>query len=344
VLYVRHVFDDNLTQHQMDKIMTKAIQIHQTGGPEVLKWEEIQVGDPGSSQVRLKQTACGLNYIDVYGRSGLYPVAGFPAILGMEAVGIVEAIGDDVDSLVVGDRVAYVMQIGAYAESRLIDADKLVKIPSTITDQTAAAMMLKGLTAHYLLFRTYPVKKGDTILVYAAAGGVGLILCQWAKLLGATVIGCVGSDQKAALAKANGCDHTILYRTEDIPTRVRALTDGKGVAAVYDSIGKATFEASLDSLQPFGVLATFGNASGPLEPFNPGILAPKGSLYVTRPTLGTHIATRALLDEGAKRLFQVVADGDVSIQVNQTFALKDCAEAHETLESRNTTGSTVLVI
>jgi NADPH2:quinone reductase len=324
--------------------MTKAIQIHQTGGPEVLKWQEIQVGDPGSSQVRLKQTVCGLNYIDVYGRTGLYPVAEFPAILGMEAVGIVEAVGDGVDSLVVGDRVAYAMQIGAYAESRLIDADKLVKLPDNIKDQTAAAMMLKGLTAHYLLFRTYPVKKGDTILVYAAAGGVGLILCQWAKLLGATVIGCVGSDEKAALAKANGCDHTILYRHEDIPTRVRELTGGKGVAAVYDSIGKATFEASLDSLQPFGVLATYGNASGPVDPFSPGVLAPKGSLYVTRPTLGTHVATRELLEEGANRLFQVVGAGDVSIQVNQSFALADCAKAHQELESRNTTGSTVLVI
>ncbi len=324
--------------------MTKAIQIHQTGGPEVLKWEEIQVGDPGPNQVRLKQTACGLNYIDVYGRTGLYPVTEFPAILGMEAAGIVEAVGDGVDSLVVGDRVAYAMQIGAYAESRLIDADKLVKIPNNITDQTAAAMMLKGLTAHYLLFRTYPVKKGDTILVYAAAGGVGLILCQWAKLLGATVIGCVGSEEKAALAKANGCDYTILYRDEDIPTRVREITAGKGVAVAYDSIGKATFEASLDSLQPFGVLATYGNASGPVDPFNPGILAPKGSLYVTRPTLGTHIATRELLEEGAKRLFQVVGSGDVSIQINQSFALADCAKAHQALEARNTTGSTVLVI
>ena len=324
--------------------MTKAIQIHQTGGPDVLKWEEIHVGDPGSGQVRLKQTACGLNYIDVYGRTGLYPVAGFPAILGMEAAGIVEAIGEGVDTLAVGDRVAYAMQIGAYAESRLIDADKLIKIPDNISDQTAAAMMLKGLTAHYLLFRTYPVKKGDTILVYAAAGGVGLILCQWAKLLGATVIGCVGSDEKAALAKANGCDHTILYRKEDIPTRVRELTGGKGVAVAYDSIGKATFEASLDSLQPFGVLATYGNASGPVDPFNPGILAPKGSLYVTRPTLGTHIATRALLTEGADRLFQVVSDGDVSIQINQSFALADCAKAHQELEARNTTGSTVLEI
>ena len=324
--------------------MTKAIQIHQTGGPEVLKWEEVQVGDPGPNQVRLKQTACGLNYIDVYGRTGLYPIAGFPAILGMEAAGIVEAVGDSVDSLVVGDRVVYAMQIGAYAESRLIDADKLVKLPDSITDQTAAAMMLKGLTAHYLLFRTYPVKKGDTILVYAAAGGVGLILCQWAKLLGATVIGCVGSDEKAALAKANGCDYTILYRDEDIPTRVRELTAGKGVAVAYDSIGKSTFEASLDSLQPFGVLATYGNASGPVDPFNPGILAPKGSLYVTRPTLGTHIATRELLEEGAKRLFQVVGSGDVSIHINQSYALAKCAEAHQALEARNTTGSTVLVI
>jgi NADPH2:quinone reductase len=328
----------------MDKIMTKAIQIHQTGGPEVLKWEEIQVGDPRSNQVRLKQTTCGLNYIDVYGRTGLYPVAGFPAILGMEAAGIVEAVGNGVDSLVVGDRVAYAMQIGAYAESRLIDANKLVKIPDNITDQTAAAMMLKGLTAHYLLFRTYAVKKGDTILVYAAAGGVGLILCQWAKLLGATVIGCVGSEEKAALAKANGCDYTILYRNEDIPTSVRELTAGKGVAVVYDSIGKATFEASLDSLQPFGVLATYGNASGPVDPFNPGILAPKGSLYVTRPTLGTHIATRELLEEGANRLFKVVGNSDVSIHINQSFALADCAEAHQTLEARNTTGSTVLEI
>jgi NADPH2:quinone reductase len=240
--------------------------------------------------------------------------------------------------------VAYAMQIGAYAESRLIDANKLVKIPDNITDQTAAAMMLKGLTAHYLLFRTYAVKKGDTILVYAAAGGVGLILCQWAKLLGATVIGCVGSEEKAALAKANGCDYTILYRNEDIPTSVRELTAGKGVAVVYDSIGKATFEASLDSLQPFGVLATYGNASGPVDPFNPGILAPKGSLYVTRPTLGTHIATRELLEEGANRLFKVVGNSDVSIHINQSFALADCAEAHQTLEARNTTGSTVLEI
>jgi NADPH2:quinone reductase len=323
--------------------MTKAIRIHQTGGPEVLRWEDIDVDEPAKGQVRLRQTACGLNYIDVYGRSGLYPVAGFPAILGMEAVGIVEAVGEGVSTISSGDRVAYVMQIGAYAEARLISADQLVKIPPGIDDQTAAAMMLKGLTAHYLLFRTYPVQTSDSILVYAAAGGVGLILCQWASLLGATVIGCVGSEEKAELAKANGCDHTILYREEDIPVRVRDLTDGKGVAAAYDSIGRATFEASLDSLQPFGVLATYGNASGPVKPFNPGILGPKGSLYVTRPTLATHVATRELLEQGSERLIEVVENKQIKIHVNQTFALAECAEAHRNLEARNTTGSTVLM-
>ena len=324
--------------------MTKAIQIHQTGGPEVLTWEAINVGEPGPGQVRLKQTACGLNYIDIYGRSGLYPVPGFPAILGMEAAGVVESIGKGVDSLMIGDRVAYAMQIGAYAETRLINADQLVKIPDEINDQTAAAMMLKGLTAHYLLFRTYPVKKGDTILVYAAAGGVGLILSQWAKRLGATVIGCVGSQQKAQLASANGCDHIVLYKYENIAARVRELTAGKGVAVVYDSIGKATFGASLDCLQPFGVLATYGNASGAVDSFNPAILAAKGSLYVTRPTLSTHLATRELLVAGVNRLFQAVKAGDISIQIKQTFALSDCADAHRQLESRNTTGSTVLLI
>lgn len=324
--------------------MTKAIRIHETGGPEVLLWESIEVGSPAPGQVRLRQTACGLNYIDVYGRTGLYPVAEFPAILGMEAVGVVEEVGADVDTLAVGDRVAYAMQIGAYAEERLIDARHLVKIPDSISDETAAAMMLKGLTAHYLLFRTYAVQPGDAILVYAAAGGVGLILCQWANKLGATVIGCVGSEEKAELARQNGCHHTILYRDEDIPSRVRELTNGVGVAAAYDSIGKATFEASLDSLRSFGVLATYGNASGPVEPFNPGILAPKGSLYVTRPTLGTHVSSRELLTEGTDRLIDVVNSGVVKIQVNQTFALADCAKAHQALEARETTGSTILKI
>lgn len=324
--------------------MSKAIRIHETGGPEVLRWEDIEVGEPGQGQVRLKQVACGLNYIDVYGRTGLYPVGEFPAVLGMEAVGVVEAIGVGVNDLSTGDRVAYVMQIGAYAESRLVDASKLIKIPAGIDNNTAAAMMLKGLTAHYLLFRTYPVKKGDTILVYAAAGGVGLILCQWASLLGAIVIGCVGSQEKAELARSNGCDHTILYRDEDIAVRVRELTNGVGVAAAYDSIGKATFEASLDSLRPFGVLATYGNASGPVEPFNPAILAAKGSLYINRPTLATHTATRELLEEGASRLIEVVQDKRVKIHVNQTFPLAECAQAHRNLEARTTTGSTVLVV
>ena len=324
--------------------MTKAIRIHATGGPEVLKWEDIEVGDPDPGQVRLQQSACGLNYIDVYGRSGIYPVGDLPAVLGMEGVGVVDAVGDGVDDFSVGNRVAYPMTLGAYAEARLIDANKLVALPDSISDETAAAMMLKGLTAHYLLHRTYPVQAGDSILVYAAAGGVGLILCQWANLLGANVIGCVGSAEKAQLAKDNGCHHTILYRDEDIASRVGELTGGVGVAAAYDSIGQATFTASLDSLRPFGVLATFGNASGPVEPFSPGILAAKGSLYVNRPTLATHISTPALLHEGADRLLDVVSSGRVQVSVNQIMPLADCAEAHRQLEARETTGSTVLKI
>jgi NADPH2:quinone reductase len=324
--------------------MTKAIRIHQTGGPEVLTWEDIEIGDPAPGQVRLRQSACGLNYIDVYGRSGKYPVGDLPAVIGMEAVGVVDARGEGVDSVAVGDRVAYPMNLGAYAEQRLIAADKLVKLPDSISDETAAAMMLKGLTAHYLLFRTYPVQAGDSILVYAAAGGVGLILCQWANLLGVNVIGCVGSEEKAQLARDNGCHHTILYRDEDVPGRVREITGGEGVAAAYDSIGQATFEASLDSLRPFGVLATYGAASGPVEPFSPAILAGKGSLYVTRPTLATHISTRELLQQGATRLFDVVESGQVKINVNQTLPLSECREAHRQLEARETTGSTILKI
>jgi NADPH2:quinone reductase len=323
--------------------MTKGIRIHETGGPDVMKWEDIEVGDPGPGQVRIKQTAVGLNYIDVYFRTGLYP-AELPAIIGMEAAGVIEAVGEGVTEFAVGDRVAYPMVPGAYCEARCIPTLKVVKLPDAIDDQTAAAMMLKGLTAQYLLFRTYKVKPGDTILVYAAAGGVGLIMCQWAKKLGATVIGCVGSEDKAELAMANGCDHPILYRDEDIPTRVKELTGGKGVAAAYDSIGKATFMDSLDSLAPFGVLATFGNASGKVEPFDPGILAPKGSLYVTRPTLGTHTATRELVLDGTKHLFDAVTSGDVKIQVNQTYPLKDVAKAHADLEGRKTTGSTVFTV
>ena len=324
--------------------MTHVIQIHQTGGPEVLQWESVTLPPPSDSEVRLQQTACGLNYIDVYGRTGLYPVGDLPAVLGMEAAGIVEETGAAVTDLKVGDRVAYPMSLGAYAEARNIDAAKLVKLPESIDDHTAAAMMLKGLTAHYLLFRTYPVQPGDAILVYAAAGGVGLILCQWAKLLGATVIGCVGSAEKAELARANGCDHTILYRDEDIVSRVKEITGGAGVGVAYDSIGKATFETSLDSLRPFGVMVSYGNASGPVDPFNPGILAPKGSLYVTRPTLATHISTRELLMDGCEKLFEVVGNGQVGIHIGQKSALQQCEEAHKLLESRKTIGSTVLTI
>ncbi len=324
--------------------MTHAIRIHETGGADVLKWEEIAVGDPGPGEVRLAQSACGLNFIDVYVRSGLYPIAEFPAVIGMEAAAVVEAVGDGVSELKEGDRVAYPMMLGAYAESRLAPAEKLVKLPGSIDDRTAAAMMLKGLTANYLLRRTYPVQPGDTILFYAAAGGVGLIACQWAKKLGATVIGCVGSEEKAELARAHGCDHPVLYRDEDVVARVKEITGGEGVAAVYDSIGKATFETSLDCLRPFGTMVTYGNASGPVEAFNPGILAPKGSLYVTRPTLATHTATRALLMDGAEALFDVVTSGAVKISVNQTYALADTAQAHRDLEGRKTTGSTVLTV
>jgi NADPH2:quinone reductase len=323
--------------------MNHAIRIHQHGDAGVLRWEPVEPGSPGPGQVLLRQTACGLNYIDVYQRTGLYPAGEMPAKLGMEAAGVVEAVGNGVKDLAVGDRVAYPMCQGAYAEARVIAAEKLVQLPEAISAKQAAAIMLKGLTAHYLLFRSYPVQPGDSILVYAAAGGVGLMLCQWARHLGARVIGCVGNEAKAKLAHANGCDHTILYREESIPDRVREITAGEGVAAVYDSVGKATFMASLDSLRPFGVMVSYGNASGPVEPFNPAILAPKGSLYLTRPTLATHIATRALLEEATARLFGAVTDGLLHIQINQTYPLADAAQAQRDLEARNTTGSTVLL-
>ena len=324
--------------------MTKAIQINEAGGADKLIWTDIEVGDPGTGEIRIKQNACGLNYIDIYVRSGLYPIENYPATIGMEAAGVIEAVGEGVTDFAVGDRVAYPMVLGGYAEARVMSTAKVVKLPDGITDETAAAMMLKGLTAHYLLFRTYKVQPGDNILVYAAAGGVGLILCQWAKKLGATVIGCVGDEEKAALAQANGCDHPILYRDENIPARIKELTNGEGVSVAYDSIGKATFMDSLDSLKPFGILATYGNASGKVEPFDPGILAPRGSLYVTRPTLGTHTATRELLTEGTDRLFATVQSGDVKISINQTYALSDARQAHEDLEARKTTGSTVFTV
>ena len=323
--------------------MTKAIRIHQTGGAGVLTWEDVDVGRPGPDQVRIRQTAAGLNYIDVYVRTGLYPVAEFPCVIGMEGAGVVEETGAEVTDFKPGDRVCYPMNIGGYAEERLIDSGRLLHLPDGIEEAQAAAMMLQGMTANYLLRRTYKVQPGDTVLIYAAAGGVGLILCQWAKHLGATVIGCVGSDEKAELAQAHGCDHAILYNQESIPDRVREITGGEGAAVAYDSIGKDTFEASLDSLRPFGVMVSFGSASGPVEPFSPAILAPKGSLYVTRPTLATHTATRELLLEGANALFDVVLDGHVKIEIGQTYALADTAQAHRDLEARKTTGSTVLI-
>ncbi len=323
--------------------MTKAIRIHEPGGPEALKYEDVDVGTPGPGDVRLRQTAVGLNFIDVYHRSGLYPVKDLPAVIGMEAAGVIEEVGPDVSGLKVGDRVAYTMGLGAYAQERVMGTGRLVPLPDAIDDRQAAAMMLQGTTAHYLIHRTYKVQKGDTILVHAAAGGVGLILCQWAKHLGATVIGCVGSEEKAELAKANGCDHPILYRDENVPERVRKLTNGDGVPVVYDGVGKATFNDSLDSLRPFGLMVSYGNASGPLDPVNPAILGPKGSLYLTRTTLATHTATRELLMDGANALFDVVEKGHVKIAINQTYPLHETAQAHRDLEARKTTGSTVLI-
>ncbi|MCH7833067.1 MAG: quinone oxidoreductase [Proteobacteria bacterium] len=323
--------------------MTKAIRIHQAGGPEVLKYEDVDIGDVGPDEVRLKHTAIGLNYIDVYQRSGMYPIGDLPKTLGMEAAGVIEEVGADVEGFAVGDRVAYAMGLGSYAEERVWGTDRLVKLPDGIDDQTAAAMMLQGMTAYYLLNRTYQVKPGDTIVFYAAAGGVGLIACQWAKHLGATVIGCVGTEEKAELAKANGCDHSILYRDENVPERVKEITGGEGVPVVYDSIGKDTFDDSLDCLRPFGLMVSFGSASGPVDPFNIASLGPKGSLHVTRQTLATHTATRELLDECAGAVFDVVQGGQVKINVNQTYPLAETAQAHTDLEARQTTGSTVLL-
>ena len=324
--------------------MTKAIRIHETGGPEVLTYEDVDIGDVGAGQVRLKQTAIGLNFLDVYQRTGMYPIGNLPKTLGMEAAGVIEEVGDGVEDFAVGDRVAYAMGLGSYAEERVWGTDRLVKLPDGIDDQTAAAMMLQGMTAYYLLNRAYRVKSGDTILFYAAAGGVGLIACQWAKHLGATVIGCVGSEEKAELARANGCDHPILYRDENVPERVKEITGGEGVPVVYDSVGKDSFEDSLDCLRPFGLMVSFGSASGPVEPFNIAALGPKGSLHLTRQTLGTHTATRALLDECAGALFDVVGGGQVKINVNQTYPLAETAQAHRDLEARKTTGSTVLTV
>ncbi|MGH8744047.1 MAG: quinone oxidoreductase family protein [Burkholderiales bacterium] len=321
--------------------MPHAIRIHETGGPEKMRWEEVEVGKPGPGQVLVRNTAIGLNFIDTYHRSGLYPVA-LPATLGMEGAGIIEAAGPK-SGFKAGERVAYAQPIGAYAELLLRPADRLVKIPAGIDDKTTAAMMLKGMTAQYLLRRTYKVKAGDTILVHAAAGGVGQILCQWAKHLGATVIGTVGSDEKAKLAKKAGCKYVIVTAREKFQERVKEITKGAGVPVVYDGIGKDTFMGSLDCLAPLGMMVSYGSASGAVPPFEPAILSQKGSLFLTRPTLMTYTAKREDLLKSASDLFSVVKKGVIKIIVNQSYPLREAAQAHRDLESRKTTGSTLLL-
>ncbi len=324
--------------------MPHAIRVHETGGPEVLRWEAVEVGAPGPGEIRVRHSRVGLNYIDIYYRTGLY-AAPTPFVPGFEAAGVVEAVGANITDLKAGDRVAYANgPLGAYSEVRLLPADRAVRLPASISDEQAAAMMLQGMTAQYLLRRTYRVQPGDTILVHAAAGGVGLIACQWAKHLGATVIGTVSTDEKAALAKANGCDHPIVYTREDFQARVLELTGGRKLPVVYDSVGRDTFVKSLDCLAPLGMMVLFGQASGPVPPLDLGLLAQKGSLYVTRPTLFTYTAQRADLLATAQDLFDVVASGAVKIAVNQTYALRDAARAHEDLAARRTTGSTVFTV
>src|SRR6266446_5202806 len=322
----------------MEAAMVQAIRFAKTGGPEVLEWQEVEVGKPGPGQVRIRHTAVGLNYIDTYQRSGLYPMP-LPSGLGSEAAGIIEEVGPGVSGLKPGDRVAYAGgPLGAYSEARVMPADRLVPIPDGITDSQAAAMMLKGMTAWYLIRRTHAVKRGETILIHAAAGGVGLIVCQWAKHLGATVIGTVGDEEKAALAKQNGCDHPILYKREDFVAKVVEITQGKKLPVVYDSVGKDTFYKSLDCLAPLGLMASFGQSSGPVGPVDIGILAAKGSLFLTRPTLNTYTATREDLLTAAKELFDVVLSGAVKIQLNQSYPLRDAAQVHRDLQGRKTTG------
>ena len=323
--------------------MPNAIRVHEHGGPEVLRWEEVSVGEPGPGQIRLRQEAAGLNFIDVYHRTGLYPQE-MPFTPGVEGAGVVKAIGPDVDQLKIGDRVAYGGPIGGYSEVRLIDAAKVVKLPDAISSEQAAAMMLQGMTAEMLLRRVYPVKAGDTILIHAAAGGVGLIVCQWAKALGATVIGTVGSDEKAKLARAHGCDHPIVYTRQDFVAEVERITGGEKLPVVYDSVGKDTFLKSLDCLSPRGMMVSFGNASGAPDPMPPNLLAQKGSLFLTRPTLFNYTATREELQASADALFDMVGSGKVKVEVKQRFPLRDAADAHRALETRQTSGSTVLTI
>ena len=323
--------------------MSHAIRIHQTGGPEVLSWEEVDVPAPAAGEATVRQHAVGLNFIDTYHRTGLYPLP-LPAGIGLEGAGVVEAVGAGVTEVKVGDRVAYAGgPVGAYAEVRNIPAHRLLRLPDAIAFATAAAMMLQGLTAAYLLRRTYRVQAGDAVLIHAAAGGVGLIACQWAKALGATVIGTVGSPAKAELAKAHGCDHVINYSTENFTQRVREITGGEGVPVVYDGVGKDTFMGSLDSLRPLGMMVSYGNASGPVPPFDVLLLSQKGSLFVTRPTIVHYTAKRADLEALGAELFDVVASGKVRIEVNQTYPLKEAAQAHRDLEARRTTGSTILL-
>jgi NADPH2:quinone reductase len=322
--------------------MAKAVRYHKQGGPEVLQLDDVQVGDPGQGQIRIKHTAIGVNFVDTYQRSGLYPMQ-LPATAGNEAAGVVEAVGAGVTDLKAGDRICYTGLPGSYCEQRLVPADRTVKLPQGITDEQAASMLLKGLTVHYLIFSTYAVKKGDTVLWHAAAGGVGLIACQWLKALGVTVIGTAGSPEKMALAKAHGADHVINYSTGGFVEKVKELTGGKGVPVVYDSVGKSTWEGSLDCLRPRGLMVSFGNASGPVAPVNLGILASKGSLYVTRPTLATYIAARADLVERSNALFDIVKSGKVKIETTGKYKLADAAQAHRDLEGRKTTGSVVLI-
>ena len=322
--------------------MAKAVRYHKQGGPEVLQVDDVQVGEPGQGQVRIKHTAIGVNFVDTYQRSGLYPMQ-LPAVAGNEGAGVVEAVGAGVTDLKAGDRICYTGLPGSYCETRLVPADRMVKLPQGITEEQAASMLLKGLTVHYLIFSTYAVKKGDTVLWHAAAGGVGLIACQWLKALGVTTIGTAGSPDKMALAKSHGADHVINYSTDDFVKRVKEITGGKGVPVVYDSVGKTTWEGSLDCLRPRGLMVTFGNASGPVAPVNLGILASKGSLYVTRPTLATYIAARADLVERSNALFEVVKSGKVKIETTGKYKLADAAQAHRDLEGRKTTGSVVLI-
>jgi len=324
--------------------MTKAVMLENTGGPEVLRWVDYDPGQPKAGEVLVRHEAVGLNFIDVYHRTGLYPLPALPAIPGMEGAGVVEGIGEGVSEFTKGDRVAYAgLPPGAYAEARIIPAHRLVKLPESISTQQAAAMMLQGMTARYLLYGCYRVKAGDRILIQAAAGGVGLIVCQWAKYLGATVIGTVGSPEKADLAANHGCDYPILYRDEDFVSRVKEITKDKGVDVVYDSVGQSTFMESLDCLRPMGMMVSFGQSSGPIPPLDTGILAAKGSLFLTRPSLMAYTASRKDLLAHALDLFDVVEKGAVKIEVRQTYPLAEASRAHRQLEDRKTTGSTILI-